>query len=203
MKINCDFISDAKIKRLYQNLRRGGEWDLAILDAGGELLDTTTSDPVAVLQAMKIAVSDILDDLQEHGDENRALYNDLPDEHFTGVLVQLTEELQSLLSKGQTSEIFEEYERRKRQVDLESIRDTLTTMYDRYSWLTADLYQQILRDAKLGDPPYIGDVMKIVDDYRQKPASAKEAEDAARATAQGLLDSVDLSKGVRGMFKKQ
>src|SRR4051812_2039951 len=105
MKKVTSHIQDPDLRALYDML----DWqDYEVLKKGEKLLKRE-GDKLAVLQAMQKATENIIDDLDEHGLNNKYLYYNHGKSYFKTRFSDLEKEIDNLKKQGVTSSIFGVY----------------------------------------------------------------------------------------------
>lgn len=100
------FITDPDLKRFYEGIRNGLE--ATILIEGQTLLEKS-ADPVSLLYVMKIAAMDMLQDLEEHGDEHADRYEGITRDEAAALLVTIDAQLRDHAQQGRSAPIWSEF----------------------------------------------------------------------------------------------
>jgi hypothetical protein len=98
-------IADPKLKDLYKKINRS-DYDVVVM---GEKMLKKTKDKLAVLEAIQQSVQNIIDDFKEHGNDNKALYDDHPKSYFDKKLTEISEQINKVRSGGESSDVFTKY----------------------------------------------------------------------------------------------
>lgn len=98
-------ILDQKIKKIYARIAYD-DYDAYL--RGKDILKTTT-DTLAVLEAMNESLENIISDLDEHGKVNESLYGDLNQAYFKKEKKKIELQITKMKESGKTSTIFADY----------------------------------------------------------------------------------------------